>query len=147
MQRIMTCLLLMTLMLLGTPVSAQFDDEELQVVPPSTEARLSGMAKVVTELGHPTDCVAPVAITRIDGEKISVSAKRFLIEPGFHSLNGKAMLDIESCPIADKRLQLKSAEDLEFNFELGNTYYIGYYHKPANPEEWKLVVWNVETNP
>ena len=147
MQKAKTYLLLTVLILVGAPVSAQFDDEELQLVPLPTELRLSGMAKVVTELGRPADCMAPVAITRIDGEKSAVSAKSFLIEPGFHSLNGKAMLDIENCPFTDSQLQLRTSEDLEFNFELGNTYYVGYYHKPASPEEWRLVVWNIETNP
>jgi len=42
---------------------------------------------------------------------------------------------------------LRRAQDLEVNFERGNTYYVGYYHKPDNPGEWRLVVWNMETNP
>ena len=105
------------------------------------------MARVVTHIERPADCIAPVMVTRIDGESAAVSAKSFLIEPGTHSLNGKALLDLTNCPITDPRFRMKPAEDLEVNFELGFTYYIGYYHKPENPDEWQLVVWNIETNP
>jgi hypothetical protein len=147
MRRAVRLLLLLMLILAVSPVSAQMDDEELQLVPLPTELRLSGMAKVVTDITHPLDCLAAVAITRIDGEKAAVSAQSFLIEPGVHGVNGKAMLDISGCPITDSRLQIGSAADLEVNFELGNTYYIGYNHKPTNPQEWSLVVWNIETNP
>jgi hypothetical protein len=147
MQRAFNCLLLLMLILAVSPVSAQFDDEELQLVPLPTELRLSGMARVVTNIAGPGECFAPVAITRIDGEKVAVSAQSFVIEAGLHSINGKATLDISSCPITDSRLQISSAEDLEMNFELGYTYYISYYHQSANPEDWQLVVWNIETNP
>lgn len=135
------------LILIVSPVSAQTDDEELQLVPLPKALYLSGMAKVVTNIARPADCLAPVAITRIDGKKAAVSAQSFLIEPGAHSLNGKAILDISMCPITDKHLQISSAADVEVNFEKGNTYYIGYDHKPANPKQWKLVVWNIETRP
>ena len=102
---------------------------------------------MVTEIARPGECIAPIAVTRIDGENSAVSAKSFLIKPGFHSLNGKAMLDMSTCPITDSYLRMSSAADLEINFERGYTYYVGYYHKTANPEEWKLVVWDVKTNP
>jgi hypothetical protein len=147
MQRILSCLLLLVLVLAFSPVSAQFDRGELELVPLPTELRLSGMARVVTGTARPDECLAPVAITRVDGEKVAVSAQSFMIEPGVHSINGKATLDTASCPITDSRLQISGAEDLEVNFELGNTYYIGYYHQAANPDEWQLVVWNMETNP
>lgn len=142
-------LLLMALLLVLMPAGAQFDqeDEELQLVPLPTELRLAGMAMVVTNLPRPADCISPIMVTRIDGERAMVSAKSFLIEPGVHTLNGKAMLDLEACPITDEYFQMKPAEDIEINFELGFTYYIGYYHKPENPDEWQLVVWNIETNP
>jgi hypothetical protein len=135
------------LLLAAPPVSAQFDDTELELVPLPREPYLSGMAMVVTHIARPADCLAAIAVNTIDGEKRAVSAKSFLIEPGVHTINGKAILDTTNCPITDTRLQLRSAPDLEVNFELGNTYYIGYYHKPDNTDEWQLVVWNIETNP
>lgn len=139
---------LMALLVLAAPtVPAQFDDEELQPVPLPTELRLAGMARVVTHIERPADCIAPVMVNRIDDEKAAVSARSFMIKPGTHSLNGKAMLNLENCPIDDRYFRMNPAEDLEVNFELGFTYYIGYYHKPENPDEWQLVVWNIETNP
>jgi len=138
MRRLLKYPLMVMLILAASSVSAQIDDEEL---------RLADMVRVVTHIERPADCIAPVLVTRIDGESASVSAKSFLIEPGTHRLNGKALLDLSSCPITDSRFRMKPAQDLEVIFELGNTYYIGYYHKPENPDEWQLVVWNIETNP
>jgi hypothetical protein len=135
------------LILVVCSAAAQMDDSELELVPLPTELRLSGMAKVVTHIARPEECLAAVAVTRIDGEKKVVSAKSFLVEPGIHTINGKAKLDTSSCPITDPRLQISSAPDLEVNFELGFTYYVGFVHKSANPEDWQLVVWHIETNP
>jgi len=140
--------LLPCVLLLAAPVVfAQFDDTELELVPLPTEAQISGMAKVVTHIARPADCLAAIAINRIDGEKKAVSAKSFLIEPGVHTINGKATLDTTHCPITDPKLQVSSAPDLEVNFELGSTYFIGYFHNSDNTEEWQLVVWDIETNP
>ena len=161
MQRPFTKQALYWLILCTTPVSAQladtelewislpssFNDTELELVPLPTQLRLSGMARVVTHIGHPANCLAAVAVNRIDGERTVVSERSFLIEPGVHTINGKARLDTTNCPITDRYLHIKGTPDLEWNFELGNTYYVGYYHKPANTDEWKLVIWNVDTNP
>jgi len=140
--------LLPYVLLLAAPAAlAQFDDTELELVPLPTVLQLSGMARVVTNIARPADCLAAIAVSKIDGEKRAVSAKSFLIEPGVHTINGKAILDTTNCPITDPKLQVSSAADLEVNFELGNTYYIGYFHKSDNTEEWQLVVWDIETNP
>lgn len=136
------------MLLLAAPAAlAQLDDTELELVPLPTVLQLSGMARVVTNIARPADCLAAIAVSKIDGEKRAVSAKSFLIEPGVHTINGKAILDTTNCPITDPKLQVSSAADLEVNFELGNTYYIGYFHKSDNTEEWQLVVWDIETNP
>ncbi len=148
-----TKILLTWLPLLAAPAvfaqldETRLDDTELELVPLPTKLQLSGMAKVVTHIARPADCLAAIAVNTIDGEKRAVSAKSFLIEPGVHTINGKAILDTASCPITDTRLQVSRAADLEVNFEIGSTYYIGYYHKPDNTDEWQLVVWNIETNP
>ena len=136
------------MLLLAAPVVfAQFDDTELELVPLPTELQLSGMARVVTHIARPAECLAAIAVSKIDGEERAVSAKSFVIEPGIHTINGKATLDTTHCPITDPNLQVGSAPDLEVNFELGSTYYIGYFHKSDNTEEWQLVVWDIETNP
>lgn len=147
MRKATNILLFGALLLAASSMSAQFEDTELELVPLPTELQLSGMAKVVTHVARPEDCLAAIMVNRIDGEKRLVSAREFVIEPGVHTISGKAILDTTHCPITDPRLQVPSAPDLEMNFEIGNTYYIGYFHKSENTEEWQLVVWNVETNP
>jgi len=52
-----------------------------------------------------------------------------------------------NCPLIDSNPIVSRAADLEVNFKSGGTYHVGYYHAPANTEEWKLVVWHVEENP
>lgn len=117
------------------------------VLPLSDEVDAAAMARVVTERGRPAECLAPLAVTRIDGEARAVSAKGFLIEPGVHTINGRATLDLSYCPLPDPRLTIGDTADLEVEFEAGSTYYIGYYYPPDKPGEWKLVVWNIETSP
>ena len=128
-------LLIFGLMLAALPLVADPLNEE----PAAIE-----MVQVVTRAGHPGDCLAALAVNKIDGEMRVVPAQGFLIEPGVHTINGRATLDSSKCqPIAaDQRIG--RVADLEVNFEAGRTYYIAYDHEPQNTEEWKLVVWKVE---
>jgi len=145
MSRSLNKLLTSLLVLVALPLSAQVSSiEQTSVLPLSAELTDGEMARVVTSKGRPAQCLAPVAVNRIDGEKRTVSALGFLIEPGLHSINGKASLDLTNCPLSDSNLYINSAADLEVEFEAGVTYYVGYYHQPANTEEWKLVVWQIE---
>ena len=130
------------LVLVALPVGAQLGDSGASLVPASSE-----MARVLTSRGRPAECLAPVEVNRIDGEKVTVSAKGFLIAPGIHSINGMAILDMTNCPFIDNNPTIPSAADLEVEFEAGSTYYIGYYHAPANTGEWKLVVWHKQVSP
>ncbi|MDH4019211.1 MAG: hypothetical protein OEU84_06385 [Xanthomonadales bacterium] len=134
-----------TLVLAAQPVLAQIAvGEQTLVLPLSSELATDRMAKVVTSTGRPADCLAPLAVNTIDGENRVVPARGFLIEPGVHTVNGKATLDLASCPLSDNNLYISRAADLEVNFQPGTTYYLGYQHQSANPEEWQLVVWHVE---
>ena len=117
---------------------------ETLVLPLSTELTNNEMARVLTAGGRPEECLAPIQVTRIDGENRVVPAQGFLIEPGTHSINGKAFIDLTDCPLIDANPVMNSAVDLEVEFEPGGTYHIGFYHAPANTQEWKLVVWHVE---
>ena len=128
-------LVLLVLMLAGLPAHAQLETE-------LTETEL--IVRVVTGPGRPVDCLAPVSVTRIDGQLKTVPAQGFLIEPGVHTINGRATLDFEQCGITDNQLQIGTTPDLEVNFEAGNTYYVAYDHKSQNTDDWNLVVWMVE---
>jgi len=135
-------------MLASQPLAAQTDAEgQTLVLPLEGEADAATMARVVTSGGRPAECLAPLAVTRIDGEARAVSAQGFLITPGVHTINGRATLDLSYCPLSDPRLRIGDTADLEVEFEAGSTYYIGYYYPPDRPGEWKLVVWNIETRP
>ena len=148
MGRVIRHLLTGVLALVTLPVLAQFNDSDAStVLPLSAEPDSNMMARVLTSIGRPSECLAPLAVNKIDGEMTSVSEKGFLITPGVHSINGMATLDMTNCPFIDKNPTIPTAIDLEVDFEPGATYYIGYYHKPESPDEWQLVVWNIETNP
>jgi len=102
------------------------------------------MARVVTGAGLESECLAPLLVTRIDGVKRVMPAPGFLIEPGVHTINGRALLDTTKCrPLADDQ-KIATAPDLEVNFETGNIYYIAYDRSHPDTAEWKLVVWKVE---
>jgi len=102
------------------------------------------MASVITHGGRPVHCLSPIAVNKIDGRQTIVPAQGFKIEPGIHTLNGRAILDTTFCRVARGGNRGGYAPDLEVNFEAGKTYHIGYDHKSANRDEWKLVVWKVE---
>ena len=120
------------------------ENTQTLVVPLSSTPNTNEMARVLTSQGRPAECLAPVSVNRIDGEARVVSAKGFFIEPGIHTINGKATLDFTHCPLIDSNLSISRAADLEVDFEPGGTYHVGYYHAPANLDEWKLVVWHIE---
>ena len=153
MPRFSITLLTGLLMLVTLPVLAQVADDakalsdQALVLPLSSATAATGMARVITSGGRPEECLAPVSVTRIDGQHRVVSARGFLIEPGVHTINGRAMLDITNCPLIDSNPIIDSAADLEVEFEPVVTYHIAYFHAPANTKDWKLVVWHVETDP
>ena len=102
------------------------------------------LATVISNQSRPEDCLAAVAINRVDGEPRVLPAQGFLIEPGLHAINGLAMLDITHCSIAGDERQINTTADLEYIFESGVTYYIGFYHRSQISDERRLVVWKTE---
>jgi hypothetical protein len=148
MPRVFRHLLTSVLLLAALPLVAQIpEDSQTLVMPLSSAATATGMAAVITSEGLPADCIAPVVVTKIDGEPRTVSAKGFLIEPGVHTINGRAALDLTNCPLSDNKLNIGAVADLEIDFLPGSTYYVGYYHQPTNSLDWKLVVWHMEQSP
>ena len=116
----------------------------LAVWPASNLLANSDMAKIITHNSRPADCLASIAVNKIDGEERIVSTQGFSIEPGVHSINGRAAIDTSFCRVGRGGNRGWHAPDLEVDFEAGKTYYIGYDHKSANRDDWKLVVWKVE---
>ena len=103
--------------------------------------------RVVTELGQQDECLAPLTVNKIDGVKQTMSAVGFLIEPGVHTINGRALLDTTKCRPLDDIQYIARADDLEVEFEAGKIYYVAYDRSHRDVDEWKLVVWKVELVP
>ena len=129
---LMCVLMLAALPVVAEPINGETDDSEL--------------VKVVTQTAEASDCLAPVAVYKVDGETVVVPAHGFLIESGVHTINGRATLDTSKCRPIDGDNELKSVPDLEVTFEFGNTYYIAYDRRSPHPGEWGLVVWKVEVD-
>ncbi len=140
MQQAAKKLLMLVLALAAFPVSAELENPGSGNPDPGK----TDMAKVVTQTGLPSDCLAPVEINRIDGEMQALPARGFDIEPGVHIINGRVTLDTTKCHPMDGDQQFGSEPGLAVNFEAGGTYYIAYDRSSLNTEEWKLVVWKVE---
>ncbi len=134
--------LLMVLLLSVQPLFAQTEDSLDNGV--SDGPGEFQMARIISDQSRPEDCLAAVAVNKIDGEAHVFPAQGFLIEPGLHRINGLATLDITHCSIAGDDRQINTTADLEHTFEAGMTYYIGYYHRSHISDERRLVVWKVE---
>ena len=102
------------------------------------------MARVVTEDDLLEDCLAQVTITRIDGEKQTVSAQGFLIEPGIHTINGRVTLDTTKCHTIEGDLQLGRSPGMEINFEAGRAYHVAYDRGSPDVADWRLIIWKVD---
>jgi len=139
-------LVLSVLIPVALPVSAEQVENDLTVIPIETGPNLvcGNMAKVVSLYDQTPDCLAPVVISRIDGERQTVPARGFLIEPGIHWLNGSVTLDTTRCHPAQGDQQIGSTEDLAVYFEAGKVYYVAYDRRPLNADERRLVVWKVD---
>ena len=109
----------------------------------AAEGGQRAMARIVTMHSKPAQCLSPVQIWRVDGERVYVHRNGFNIEPGTRSLNGRAFLDTSFCKPIHGRTS-EPLPDLEVDFEAGKTYYIGLDHSARNFNDWRLVVWKVE---
>lgn len=100
-------------------------------------------AWVITQTEKPAQCLSSVAIQQIDGEERSLSPQGFEIEPGRHTMHGRAKINTAYCqPIRGHQDQ--SIEPLEAVFEAGKVYYVGFDHSSPDRNEWALVIWKVE---
>ena len=109
----------------------------------SASARDETMAMVVTSYERPAQCISPIVVNRLDGETVQMPTLGFEIEPGIHSLNGRATLNLDYCKTLRGNEQI-NIPDLETVFEAGKTYYVGFDHSAPRREDWRLVVWKTE---
>ena len=102
-------------------------------------------ARVVTFKSNPVKCLASVAITQVDGKNRMLPPGGFKIDPGEHSMHGRATINLRNCPPArtDSRKPVH-IPPLEWFFEAGKVYYVGLDYSSPLRENWRLVVWKAE---
>ncbi len=103
-------------------------------------------ARVVTYKSNVAKCLAPVAIKAIDGKWRQLPALGFDLDPGEHSLQGFATAELTNCPTVKKRSRKPDyAPYLDWFFEPGKVYYVALDQSSPHRENWRLVVWKVES--
>lgn len=115
----------------------------LLLLAPAAMAWDESKARIVTMIDKPAECMASVAVNQIDGKNTFVSAQGFELDPGRHTLNGRAKIDTRLCSVV-RGNQNTAVPPLEADFEAGKTYFVGMDYSSSNREEWALVVWKVE---
>jgi len=116
----------------------------LFLLPFQTNAEEEGNARVITSYNNLAQCISPVHILKIDGREVAVQRMGFDLEPGKHTLSGKALIDTSFCQTVGRGTNQNTAPPLEAEFEAGKTYWVGFNHKSPNRKDWKYVIWNVE---
>ena len=103
-----------------------------------------GKAQVISSGVQATKCISPVHVNSIDGRTVQLPELGFDIDPGKHSLKGRALLDTSVCRVVGTGSDRYNVEPLEVEFEAGKTYFFGLDHSASNRNDWKYVVWKVE---
>lgn len=101
------------------------------------------MARVITDVAKPVQCIAPIEVYNLDGRLVRKNAMGFDLEPGRHTLVGTARIDSVNCP-AMRGNQALDIPPLDYEFEAGKVYYVGLEHQSSNQQQWRFVVWKVE---
>jgi hypothetical protein len=126
---------MLSLAILPVPAIPQEDDI------PDEEIK----ARIVTHFEMPDQCLSAVVILEIDDEETTVNNREFELEPGPHTMNGRAAINTGICPVLDGEPG-RPVPDLEAEFEAGKTYYVGLDHSSSDRGEWHLVIWQVDEN-
>ena len=100
-------------------------------------------AQIVTGDESAMRCLSAVAINEIDGQAQQVPERGFELEPGMHSMNGRARIKLSYCRVSDDQAGTL-VPDLEAEFEAGKVYYVGLDHNADSIGDWRLVIWKVE---
>ena len=99
---------------------------------------------VVTGMEKPASCISAVHVNNIDGRDVKVPPLGFEVEPGKHTMTGRALINTSVCQATGIGSQRHNVQPLEAEFEAGKTYYLGYDHSSSNRNNWELVIWKVE---
>ena len=101
-------------------------------------------AMVITSGVQSAKCISPVHVTNIDGREVLLPENGFDIDPGKHSVKGRALIDTSVCRTVGAGSDRYNVAALEVDFEAGKTYFLGLDHSAPNRKDWKYVIWKVE---
>ena len=101
-------------------------------------------AQIVTGGENFAECIAAVHINRIDDREVKVQRLGFELDPGMHTLSGRARVNVSLCKAMGPGTSPTQPEPLTAEFEAGKVYHIGYDHSSPHRKDWKLVIWKVE---
>jgi hypothetical protein len=104
----------------------------------------AGKVRIVTGMEKPASCISAVHVNNIDGREVKVPEPGFDVDPGPHTMTGRAIINTTNCRTTGIGSQRHTVQPLAENFEAGKTYYLGYDHSAPNRNDWKLVIWKVE---
>jgi hypothetical protein len=109
------------------------------VVPASDPA----MAWVITSNERIAQCLSSIHVRQVDGQERQLLATGFELEPGMHTLQGTAKLDLTYCQVPREGHET-GVPPLSALFEAGKVYYVGLDHSSKNRGDWRIVIWRVE---
>lgn len=114
------------------------------LVPAMALAADPAKAMIVTSGEKPAECISAVHINRIDDREVKVQKLGFELDPGTHSLSGRANVNVSFCNAVGPGTDRNKLEPLTAEFEAGKTYHVGYDHSSPHRKDWKLVIWKIE---
>ena len=114
------------------------------LLPAAAMAKDMSKAHIVTMIAKPAQCLSSIAVNQIDGEEKRVHPQGFEIDPGLHTITGRAMIDTTFCRVIRSKQAGTAVPPLTTIFEAGKTYFVGLDHSSKDRAEWRLVIWKVE---
>jgi hypothetical protein len=116
----------------------------LLLLPLVIQAEDVGQAKIITSGEQPAKCISAVEVNQIDGKEVLVQKLGFSIDAGKHTINARAIVNNSFCKVTGVDTGNDPITPIEYDFEAGKTYYLGYDHSANMRKDWQLVVWKVK---
>jgi len=113
----------------------------LMVLPLVGQAADMTKAKIVTSFSKTAQCIAAVEVNQIDGTEVKVQKAGFEIDPGTHTIQARALINGTLCKAMGVDTGNNPTPPIEYAFEAGKTYYLGYDYNAPLRQDWKLVIW------
>ena len=116
----------------------------LLLLPLVSQAAETGKAKIVTSFSKDSQCIAAVAVNQIDGKEVLVQKAGFDLDPGTHAIQARALIKGNLCKAMGVDKGGNPTQPIEYAFEAGKTYYLGFDYSAPLRQDWKLVIWKEE---